>query len=108
MAEGVNHAAVRHGGVSIRPRTVLFCLALIVVAVLCSTRVASDASPGRAEMVARVAEGDRGRPRDALRSDAGLEPEPPGLEPLPFDAGVPPRPHDAGAPLPLAWSVRER
>jgi hypothetical protein len=108
MAEGVNHAAVRHRSVSIRPRAVLFCLALIVFAVLCSTRVASEASQLRTGVVARVAEEDSGRPRAPLRSDAGLEPEPPGLEPLPFDAGAPPPPYDAGAPLPLAWSVRER
>ena len=107
MAEGVNHAEFRHRSVSIRARAVLFCLALIVVAVLCSTRVASEAGQQRAAIVARVAEEDRGRPRAPLRSDAGLEPEPPRFEPLPFDAGGPPPPHDAGAPKPLAWSVRQ-
>lgn len=106
MTNGVNHAVVRHKGVAIRARAVLFCLALVVVAVLCSTRVASDASSSRAAFVASVAEEDTGRPHDPLRADAGAEPEPPRLEPLPFDAGVPRRPQDAGAPLPLAWSVR--
>jgi hypothetical protein len=108
MAQGVDHAAVRHRSVSIRARTVLFCLALIVVAVLCSTRVASEIRLWRAEISASVPEKDTGRPRDPVRADAGGEPEPPRLEPLPFDAGGPPPPQDAGAPLPLAWSARER
>jgi hypothetical protein len=108
MAHGGNHAAVRHRNVPLRARSVLFCLALIVVVVLCSTRVASDAGLWRAELTTRDGADDSGRPRDPLRSDAGLEPEPPRLEPPPFDAGGPPQPDDAGAPLPLAWSVAER
>lgn len=106
MAPAVNHAAVRQKSVSIRARAVLFCLALIVLALLCSTRVASEASSGRVDIIAAAGDDDIGRPRAPLRRDAGAEPEPPRLQPLPFDAGGPPPPYDSGAPLPLA--VRER
>jgi hypothetical protein len=97
MAKRRIDAAVRDQTGSVRACAVIFCLTGTALA---AAFMAGQSLAGGAEVPPPRVDDGAGRPRDPF-PDAGLDPEPPRLEPLPVDAAVPHPRLDAAAPLPL-------